>query len=98
MIWKALRDYGAYVVGRDRPNGGPTETLTVVEAEAAADAIVNPIRGRPFTRSRSSCGRDEQSKDNVGGPGNRLAPLAPTSTAPDHASVALPIEEPSPFH
>ena len=69
MIWTAMRDYGAYVVDR-----GATSPMV---AEAAAASAVNPARGDlgkiwPQVRMVTNAG-----KASVGGPGKRLAPLAP---------------------
>jgi hypothetical protein len=73
MIWNALRDYGAYVASAKNDfNGG-----CVMYAEAAADGAVNPARGdmaRIFSQVRLVTNSGPGS---VGGPGTRLAPLAP---------------------
>jgi hypothetical protein len=69
MIWTALRDYGAYVVDR-----GATAPMV---AEASAAAAVNPARAdlsRIWSQLRVVTNAD---RDDVGGPGNRLAPVAP---------------------
>jgi hypothetical protein len=77
-VWWALHDYGAYAADATGPNGGSTDTLTVVEAEAAADAIVNTIRGGQISAvTQQLRWVTNASQANVGGPGNRLAPLAP---------------------
>jgi len=69
MIWTALRNYGGYVVDR-----GSTAPLF---AEAAAASTVNPARADlakiwPQVRMVTNAGPSA-----VGGPGSRLAPLAP---------------------
>ncbi|HZP27483.1 MAG TPA: hypothetical protein VFC99_00910 [Acidimicrobiia bacterium] len=69
MIWQALQTYGAYVV--DRGASAP------FYAEGAASAAVNPARAdlpRIVSQLRLVT---NASAANVGGPGNRLAPLAP---------------------
>ncbi|HZP30246.1 MAG TPA: hypothetical protein VFC99_14930, partial [Acidimicrobiia bacterium] len=69
MIWTALRDYGAYVVDR-----GATAPLF---AEAAAGPAVEPARAdlaRIWPQLRMVTNAD---RSHVGGPGDRLAALAP---------------------
>jgi len=70
MIWTALRDYGAYVVDRTTPS-------SVLFAEAAAEGAVSPAR-RDLPAIMSQVRLVTNSgPGSVGGPGNRLAPLAP---------------------
>jgi hypothetical protein len=70
MIWTALRNYGGYVVDRTGPS-------SVLVAEAAAQGAVSPAIGdlsriMPQVRMITN-----NSQATLGGPGNRLAPLAP---------------------
>ena len=70
MIWTALRNYGAYVVDRTSPS-------SVLVAEAAAQGAVSPAIGdlsriMPQVRMVTN-----NSPATLGGPGTRLAPLAP---------------------
>jgi hypothetical protein len=70
MIWTALRDYGAYVVDRTGPS-------SVLVAEAAAQGAVGPAiadMSRIMSQVRMVT---NNSQAGPGGPGNRLAPLAP---------------------
>jgi hypothetical protein len=77
-VWQALHDYGAYAVDATGPNGGSTDSLTVVESEAAADGIVNTIRGAQITAiAQQLRWVTNASQTSVGGPGNRMAPMAP---------------------
>jgi hypothetical protein len=77
-VWQAMHDYGAYAADATGPNGGSTDTLTVVEAEATADAIVNTIRGAQIASIVQQLRWvTNASQTDVGGPGSRLAPLAP---------------------
>ncbi|HZP31141.1 MAG TPA: hypothetical protein VFC99_19485 [Acidimicrobiia bacterium] len=69
MIWHALQTYGAYVGDR-----GSTAPLN---AEAAAAAAVNPARADMAKIAPQLRMVTNASQTNVGGPGNRLAPLAP---------------------
>lgn len=73
-IWQALRDYGAYQVDATGGVKGPTPALTVVEAEAAADATVNKVRGAQIASIMSQVRMvTNASQSAVGGPGTRLA-------------------------
>jgi hypothetical protein len=77
-VWQALHDYGAYAADATGPNGGSTDSLTVVEAEASADAIINTIRGGQITAvAQQLRWVTNASQIDVGGPGNRMAPMAP---------------------
>ena len=70
MIWTALRNYGAYVVDRTSPS-------SVLVAEAAAQGAVSPAIGdlsRIMPQVRMVTNNSQAA---LGGPGNRLAPLAP---------------------
>ena len=73
MIWRALRDYGAYVAqAKNDYEGG-----CVMYAEAAADVAVNSARGDMaaiFSQVRLVTNSTPAA---VGGPGPRLARLAP---------------------
>ncbi len=70
MIWTALRNYGAYVVDRTGPS-------SVLIAEASAEAAVNPARADMAKIMIQVRMVTNASQANVGGPGNRLAPMAP---------------------
>jgi hypothetical protein len=81
MIWTALRDYGAYVNDRTDLPSWPGAGATVLRAEAAAETAISPARAdlakigaqlRWVTNNTTDRGAT-----NLGGPGNRLAPLAP---------------------
>jgi hypothetical protein len=81
MIWTALRDYGAYCADAQGEAGSPTQTLTSLRAEAAAEQAVTPARDdlarvgaelRWVTNNTADRGAT-----NLGGPGPRLAPYAP---------------------
>jgi outer membrane biosynthesis protein TonB len=77
MIWTALRDYGGYIADAQGQVGSPTENFTSLRAEAAADGLVAAIQ--PDLRKIGPQLRwvTNASRDQVGGPGARLAPLAP---------------------
>jgi len=84
MIWTALRNYGAYCADAQGAAGSATETLSSLRAEAAAEARVDPARAdlarigaqlRWVTNNTTDRGAT-----NLGGPGRRLAPLAPHLT------------------
>jgi hypothetical protein len=70
MVWTALQRYGAYVVDRTGPS-------SVLEAEAAADALIDPARGDMVAIMSQVRVVTNSSQTQVGGPGIRLAPLAP---------------------
>lgn len=80
-IWWALHDYGAYAVdatGAVNPSDPASGTLTVVEGEAGADALLNGVRGSQISSILGQvrwCTNASQAQ--IGGPGVRLAPLAP---------------------
>jgi hypothetical protein len=70
MIWTALRNYGAYVVDRTSPS-------SVLVAEAAAEGSIAPAR-RDMAAIMSQVRLVTNSgPGSPGGPGNRLAALAP---------------------
>ena len=70
MIWTALRNYGGYVVDRTGPS-------SVLFAEAAAEGAIGAAR-RDLPAIMSQVRLVTNSgPGSVGGPGNRLAPLAP---------------------
>jgi hypothetical protein len=77
MIWTALRDYGGYVADAQGAVGTPTESFTSVRAEAATDPMVAAIQ--PDLRKIGAQMRwvTNSTRDQLGGPGARLAPLAP---------------------
>lgn len=70
MIWTALRNYGAYVVDRTSP-------ASVLIAEAAAEGAVGPARNDMAAIMSQVRMVTNNGPGSVGGPGNRLAPLAP---------------------
>jgi hypothetical protein len=81
MIWTALRNYGAYVADCQGPAGGATQNYTGLRAEGAAAAALAPAAAdmakigaqlRWVTNNTT-----DQGATNLGGPGTRLAPLAP---------------------
>jgi hypothetical protein len=70
MIWYALSHYGAYVVDRTSPS-------SVLFAEAAADSAINPARGDVAATMSQVRLVTNNGPTQVGGPGFRVAPLAP---------------------
>lgn len=73
-IWQALRDYGAYEVDATGGVNGPAPSLTIVEAEAAADAVVNKVRGAQIASVMAQLRWvTNATQAQVGGPGARLA-------------------------
>jgi hypothetical protein len=81
MIFTALRDYGAYCADAQGEVGSATENLTSFRAEAAAELALTPAasdleRIASELRWVTNNSRD-RGATNVGGPGPRLAPLAP---------------------
>jgi hypothetical protein len=81
MIWTALRDYGAYCVDAQGRVGSPTQTLTSLRAEATAEPVLDPATddlGRIGAQLRwVTNNTTDRGATNLGGPGRRLAPLAP---------------------
>jgi hypothetical protein len=81
MIWTALRNYGAYVVDCMGPVSGATNSLTGLRAEAAAAGAVAPAQNDMAKIAaqlrRVTNNTTDRGATNLGGPGTRLAPLAP---------------------
>lgn len=74
-VWTAGRNFGFYEVDATGGNAGPTPSLTVVECEAAGHAINQTLQmGAILAQARWVT---NMSQSNIGGPGNRLAPLNP---------------------
>jgi hypothetical protein len=77
MIWTALRDYGGYIADAQGQVGGPTESFTSLRAEAAADGLVAALQPDLSKIGPQLRWVTNSSQSQVGGPGARLAPLAP---------------------
>jgi hypothetical protein len=81
MIWTALRNYGAYVADCQGPVGSGTQNFTGLRAEAAAAAAIAPA-GPDMAKIGAQLrwvtnNTTDNGATNLGGPGTRLAPLAP---------------------
>jgi hypothetical protein len=82
MIWTALRNYGAYVSDCQGPVGGSTQNFTSLRAEGAAASAVSPAVGTDMAKIGAQLrwvtnNTTDRGATNLGGPGTRLAPLAP---------------------
>jgi hypothetical protein len=81
MIWKALRDYGAYVNDSQGVPGSATQNFSSIRVEGAAQSLVSPAGADMAKIGAQLRWVTNNTKDrgatNLGGPGNRLAPLAP---------------------
>jgi hypothetical protein len=82
MIWTALRNYGAYVADCQGPVGGSTQNYSSLRAEGSAAAAVAPATGADMAKIGAQLrwvtnNTTDRGASNLGGPGTRLAPLAP---------------------
>jgi hypothetical protein len=82
MIWTALRNYGAYVVDCQGPVGSGTQNYSSLRSEGVAAAAVGPATGADMTKIGAQLrwvtnNPSDRGATNLGGPGTRLAPLAP---------------------
>jgi hypothetical protein len=78
MIWTALRDYGGYVSDAQGQVGLPTDDFTSIRAEATADPLLDEARGRDMQKIGAQLRWvTNANRNQVGGPGARLAPIAP---------------------
>jgi hypothetical protein len=77
MIWKALRDYGAYVNDSNGVPGGATQNYSSLRVESNAAGLVAPAQGDLARIGAQLRWVTNSSQFQLGGPGNRLAPMAP---------------------
>jgi hypothetical protein len=81
MIWTALRNYGAYVNDSQGTPGSQTENFTSIRVESAAAGLVGAAQADMSRIGAQLRWVNNSSQTQLGGPGTRLAPLAPDLAA-----------------
>jgi hypothetical protein len=78
MIWKALRNYGAYINDSQGVPGSGTQNFSSIRVESNAAGLVAPAQADMARIGAQLRWVTNSSLFQLGGPGNRLAPIAPS--------------------